>query len=115
MASHVEYVADQDVDQLEHLIAVAKAKMDELQLGGWVRLWVVADDVAQGWFELDDYQGAITLLLQLAQKHLSEGNCHELSIEQCQYRKAEAQRLVAETSSTFFAQDATPLRSNSTP
>jgi hypothetical protein len=101
MPSHVEYVAAKDIDQLTNLIEVATAKKEELQAGGWVFLWVVADYANQGWFPVADYAGAVAYLTKLAQKHLSEGSSPELSLEQSCYRKLEAERLVAETISSM--------------
>jgi hypothetical protein len=97
MPSHVEYVAAKDIDQLTNLIEVATAKKEELQAGGWVFLWVVADYANQGWFPVADF----AYLTKLAQKHLSEGSSPELSLEQSCYRKLEAERLVAETISSM--------------
>jgi hypothetical protein len=97
MTSHVDYIAGQDVEQLEHLIEVSKARVADLTLGGFVWLWVVADHSNRGWFARDDYAGAVALLCKLAQQYSAGGKPSELSIEDHQYRAVEAARLVAET------------------
>jgi hypothetical protein len=98
MTSHREYIADQDIDQLDNLIDLAKKRKDDLQLGGWVKLWVVGDYANQGWFEDENYPGAVEFLVKLAHKHRDAGERYELSLEDCLCRPAEAQQLLDETS-----------------
>lgn len=88
--SHEAYVAEQDEEQLRHLIETAKARLDELTQGGWVWLWVVADNANQGWFADSDYASAVALFI-------AKGAREELSIERRQYRSFEAERLVSFT------------------
>lgn len=97
MTSHAEYIAGQNVDQLEHLIEVSKARVADLTLGGFVWLWVVGDSSNRGWFAQDDYAGAVALLCKLAQGYSDGGQPSEISIEDHQYRAVEAARLVAST------------------
>ena len=97
MTSHVDYIADQDVEQLTHLIEIATKRLDHLRLGGWVHLWTVADSVNRGWFSDENYADAVAFMMQLAQQHIHSGKRCELSIERTQHRNFEAQRFVAET------------------
>ncbi len=97
MTSHVDYIADQDVEQLTHLIEVSTKRLDNLRLGGWVHLWTVADFVNRGWFSDENYADAVAFMVQLAQQHVNSGEYCELSIERTPYRSFEAQRFVAET------------------
>lgn len=95
--SHKVYVAEQDEEQLRHLIETAKARLDELTQGGWVWLWVVADNANQGWFADSDYASAVALLESLGRESIAKGAREELSIERRQYRSFEAERLVSFT------------------
>lgn len=97
MTSHVDYIADQGIEQLNHLIEVATKRRDDLRHGGWVRVWVVADYANKGWFAKGNYAGAVAYLTKLANKHMAAGKTYELSLEETQYRPAEAQQLIEET------------------
>lgn len=101
MTSHDEYVADQDIEQLKHLVKVTQARIEELTMGGWTWVWVVADFANQAWFADEAYPAALAYLQQLGRTHLESGNKHELSLERRQYRAFEAQALIAETAKTF--------------
>lgn len=105
MTSHRDYIADQDIGQLENLINLATKRKDDLQLGGWVALWVVGDYANQGWFGIDNYSGAVAFLVKLAQKHIDKGECYELEISKQLYRPAEAQRLLIDTNRRLTASD----------
>lgn len=102
--SHRDYVADKDEAQLRNLIAVANSRLEELTSGGWVWLWVVADNANQGWFADEDYEGAVALLEQLGRKAIASRTREELSIERRQYRAFEAARLVKDTQEELAAQ-----------
>lgn len=93
MPSHKEYIAEQDLDQLKNLLELTKKKIDDLEQGDYVSLWVVADYANQRWFK--EYHDAINFLNELSQKHLNSTKQYELSVEQHLYRPAEAARLVS--------------------
>lgn len=97
MTSHKDYVADQDEEQLRHLITEARARLDELSQGKWVWLWVVAGSVKEGWFEDSNYAGAVALLERLGKQAIDQNKREELSLERQQYRAVEAARLVLHT------------------
>lgn len=97
MTSHTEYIADQDAEQLNHLIAVATKRRDDLIHGGWTRAWVVGDYCHKGWFPQHMYADAVEFLCLLAKIHLKSGETHKLSLAEARFRPAEAEGLFAET------------------
>lgn len=97
MTSHVEYLQDQDLDQLNHLIAAATKRRDELRDGPFVRVWVVADRATQGHFAYDDYAGAVALLKKLAKQHAESGKPSELSLARTTLRQYEADAWIQAT------------------
>ncbi|KWA83826.1 hypothetical protein WL29_20900 [Burkholderia ubonensis] len=97
MTSHTEYIADQDAEQLNHLIEVATKRRDDLIHGGWTRVWVVADCCNKGWFPLQNYAVAVDFLSLLGRVHAKNGERHELRISESRVRPAEVEQLYAET------------------
>lgn len=98
MPSHTEYIADQSEEQLQHLIEVAKLRLDNLQAGGWVWLWVVCDAlINRAWFADDDYAGAVAYLVAMGGALVLENKPSELGLQRIQVRPAEAARLLART------------------
>lgn len=51
MVSHLDYIKDQDIGQLEHLISVAQKRLKQLKSKGRVRIFGVFKNSSKfGWF-----------------------------------------------------------------
>jgi hypothetical protein len=104
MTSHKDYVATQDADQLEHLIKVANERLENLNSGGWVDLWVVGSYGNDGFFPKDEYERALAFMYQVGQKYVKsskDGHYPELTLEMHRFRQVEAQKLVEDTRRIF--------------
>lgn len=104
MTSHIDYIKDQDEEQLAHLIEVSQIRIKGLRESDYVKVWVVgAGGCNHGWFAEDDYATASEFAKTLVGEIVARGrHIDNLYLEKTKVRPSDAEKWIEETKQEFL-------------